>query len=245
MQIWLKIEKFIFNCLNANKYHFMASTFIIGITGGSGSGKTTIAAYLASYLQSLSKNKTVSLLNLDRYIAYWLQDKDLYMKTPQSLQGLPLFDHPSAFDIELLRSNIMDLKEGKSVQIPIFDWKTKKRNENTEILVPCSIIILEGIHTFHDETIFKQLNYTIFVDLNDEIREKRRIMRDVKDRRPNEAALIQDIIKYMANPIYHEFVEKHKNRADRIIETDKTEKEIEEEVNNIAKEILNSSNCKN
>lgn len=183
--------------------------YIIGIAGGSGSGKTTFAKKVMS---SLNKPDSV-LLHMDSYYLDELPD------------GLSNFDHPDAFDWELLRSHITLLKEGKPIECPIYDFKTSRRSGETFTVGPCNMILFEGIFTLYDKVIRKMLDIKCFLHVDADIRFTRRLHRDVKERGRSLESVISQYYETV-RPMHQKFLEPQKQFADFTVgeETDTASK---------------------
>jgi uridine kinase len=178
---------------------------IIGICGGTGSGKTTVANRI---LESVSKGEVV-----------FLQQDSYY----RNLDQLPLdyrnvvnFDHPSAIDNELLIEHLRALKQGRPVEIPLYDFKTHSRREETLHVEPQPIIIIEGILIFAEPRLLDEMDIKVYVDTPDDIRFIRRLRRDVAERGRTVESVIE---QYLATvrPMHTQFVEPSKRCADVII----------------------------
>ncbi|HSW59320.1 MAG TPA: uridine kinase, partial [bacterium] len=144
----------------------------IGIAGGSGSGKTTIARKIK---KSFSKGERVIILEMDSYY------KDLHGKSFEEREKNN-YDIPDAIDFELLEKQLKTLLENKPVSKPVYDFTIHLRKDETELVEPADIIILEGILTFHKKEIRDLLDIRIFVDTDADIRLLRRIRRDMEQR---------------------------------------------------------------
>jgi uridine kinase len=184
---------------------------IIGIAGGSGSGKTTFANKV---LKELDQSQ-VAVLHMD---SYYLNEQP---KETHTTAGKPNFDHPGAFDWDLLRQHISDLKEGKTVQAPNYDFTTNSRLELTTVIEPVKMILFEGIFTLFDKEIRKMLDIKCFLHVDSDIRFTRRLHRDVNERaRSLESVIAQyyDTVR----PMYQKFLDPQRQFADFIVgeETD-------------------------
>ena len=178
---------------------------VIGIAGGTGSGKTTVANVILDRVGA-------------RHIAYL--PHDAYYK---DLQELPLaqrteinFDHPNSLDSELLTQHVRQLKVKQPVDLPIYDFKTHSRTGQTLHLEPQPVILVEGILIFAEPVLRQLFDVKIFVDTDPDIRFIRRLQRDITERgRTTESVIHQ----YLATvrPMHLEFVEPSKRYADVII----------------------------
>jgi uridine kinase len=145
--------------------------FIVGITGGSGSGKTTTAAHLPAMLQPLSVQ---------------IVSQDDYYKDSRALPDFDAatydFDTPDARDQDLLAEHLIALRAGQDVHVPVYDFTIHGRRVATQHLVVADIIILEGTHTLCDPKIHQLCDLKVFVDAPDDIRLLRRLLRDIHER---------------------------------------------------------------
>ncbi len=178
---------------------------IIGICGGTGSGKTTIAHKIVERVGE----ENVILVEQD---AYYLDLADLPLEMRRSVN----FDHPDSIDSAAIANHIGALKRGEAVDVPIYDFKTHTRSELTRHLEPKPVVILEGIMLFAQPLLFNLLDAKVFVDTPDDIRLLRRIRRDIDERgRTLEQTLKQ--YEKTIRPMHLEFVAPFKNKADLII----------------------------
>lgn len=179
--------------------------FIIGIAGGTGSGKTSIAKEIISDFDQ----KKINLIQQDSYY------KDLSNISLEE-RSIHNFDHPNAIDFQLMKKHLIDLSKGEKTNIPQYDFSTHTRTNKTRLLVKPKVIILEGILALHDPKIRNLMNLKIFVETADDIRIMRRIKRDVNKRN---RTLISVINQYYESvrPMHLEFVENTKKHADIII----------------------------
>jgi uridine kinase len=178
---------------------------IIGICGGTGSGKTTVAK---SILEAISTGDVVFI----QQDSYYRNLKDL----PLDYRNIANFDHPDALDNDLLVNHIRKLKAGEAVDLPIYDFRTHTRRNETLSVEPKPIVIVEGILIFADPRLFEQLDIKVFVDTPDDIRFIRRLRRDIAERGRTVESVIE---QYLATvrPMHMQFVEPSKRHADVII----------------------------
>ena len=178
---------------------------IIGICGGTGSGKTTIARAIVDSVGA----RNVILIEQDSYY--------------KNLADMPLderhqanFDHPEAIDGDMLVDHIKSLKQGESIEMPLYDMVTHTRRDETETFVPKPVVIVEGILIFAEPRILDLLDVRVFVDTPDDVRLMRRLRRDIIERgRTFERTLEQ--YERTIRPMHFEFVEPSKRHADIII----------------------------
>jgi uridine kinase len=178
---------------------------IIGICGGTGSGKTTVANRI---LEMVSANEVVFI----QQDSYYRNLKDL----PLDYRQLANFDHPDALDNDLLVHHVRKLKAGEPVELPIYDFRTHTRLNDTLRIEPKPIVIVEGILIFADPRLLEQMDIKVFVDTPDDIRFIRRLRRDIAERGRTVDSVIE---QYLATvrPMHMQFVEPSKRYADVII----------------------------
>lgn len=181
------------------------NTILIGIAGGTGSGKTTLADKLIENFG----NDEVSILRHDNY--YKRHDEMTYDE-----RSMLNYDHPDAFDTELLCEHIKALKDGKAIEMPVYDYTVHNRSDKVTVVNPAPVIVLEGILIFAEISLCKLMDIKVFVDTDADVRILRRILRDVKER---ERSLDSVISQYLTTvkPMHEQFVEPSKRRADIII----------------------------
>ncbi len=179
---------------------------IIGIAGGTASGKTTIANRL--YNETI-KYGTATLIKLDDY--YFNKDKIVL-----SEQRNANYDHPDSYDSNLILEHLNELKKGNSIEKPIYDFVTHSRRAETEHIDPSKIIIVEGIMAFAIAKLRKLYDIKIFVDTEDDIRFIRRVKRDMKDRGRTLESVIDQYLDTV-RPMHIAFVEPSKKFADIIV----------------------------
>lgn len=178
---------------------------IIGIAGGTGSGKTTVANAI---VQELNEKDAV-IIGQD---CYYLDRSDLPPEEREKIN----YDHPDAFDNELLIKHIQALREGKQIERPIYDYKTHTRSKETVTIYPAKIIIIEGIMVLVNPQLRELMDIKIFVDTDPDVRFIRRLTRDINERgRSIESVIKQylDVVRLM----HLEFVEPSKRFADIIV----------------------------
>ncbi len=178
---------------------------IIGICGGTGSGKTTVANRI---LESVS-NKDVVFIQQD---SYYRNLKDL----PLDDRSMANFDHPDALDNDLLFYHVKKLKAGEAVDLPVYDFKTHCRQAETRRVESKPIVIVEGILIFSDPRLLEQMDVKVFVDTPDDIRFIRRLRRDLAERGRTVESVIEQYI-VTVRPMHMQFVEPSKRYADVII----------------------------
>ncbi|MCF7791053.1 MAG: uridine kinase [Victivallales bacterium] len=178
---------------------------VIGIAGGSASGKTTVVKKI---MRSF-KNRNVGWIDLDSYY------KDFSGLMPEERKKIN-FDHPQSIDFELLKNHLTDLKSGKSIQKPVYDFATHLRQKRTEKVYPTKILIMEGILILVKKEIRELLDMKIFCDTPSDIRILRRLERDIKERGRTFESVREQYLKTV-RPMHQEFIETTKQFADIII----------------------------
>jgi len=178
---------------------------IIGIAGGTGSGKTTVVSKI---IESLPPNEVV-LLPQD---SYYKDSSHVPVEERQNIN----FDHPDAFDWELLTSHLKMLKEGKTIEQPTYSYITCTRGPETIHIEPCDVVIVEGILTLCNKKLREQMNLKVFVDTDSDERLIRVINRDIKER-GRTASQVMDRYTKVLKPMHLQFIEPTKRYADLII----------------------------
>lgn len=181
------------------------SVHIIGIAGGTGSGKTTIAQEIISHFSG----KGISHMLHDNYY----HDQSHLSKSERNNVN---FDHPNTLESSLLASHLTALKNGKTIKTPIYDFTTHTRSSETQVVEPNPIIIVEGILVLASVELLDLLDMKIYVDTDDDIRLIRRTQRDMKERGRTMESVFQQWEKTV-QPMHIQFVEPSKRNADLII----------------------------
>ena len=178
---------------------------IIGICGGTGSGKTTVANRI---LESVRADEVVFI----QQDLYYRDLKDM----PLDYRNAANFDHPDAVDNDLLVNHLKKLNAGESVELPIYDFRTHARLPATTRVEPRAIVIVEGILIFAEPRLLEQMDIKIFVDTPDDLRFIRRLRRDIAERGRTVDSVI-DQYTATVRPMHIQFVEPSKRFADVII----------------------------
>ena len=182
----------------------MGKVLVIGIAGGSGSGKTTLTNQIVSRFSD-----EVTVVTHDNY--YKAHD-DMTYEERSRLN----YDHPNAFETELMIEHLKQLKKGESVECPIYDYTIHNRSKNTLTIAPAKVIIVEGILIFENKELCDQMDIRIFVDTDDDLRIIRRIRRDVMERARSLDSVINQYIDTV-KPMHEQFVEPSKKNASIIV----------------------------
>ncbi len=181
----------------------MDKALVIGITGGSGSGKTTIV------------NKIREIVEDFVFIP-----QDNYYKSAEYMNNSNItafnFDHPDAFDSDLIRKHLKALKNFKGIDMPQYDFVHHRRTEETVRIEPRKLVIFEGIMIFSEKKILDLIDLKIFIDTPDDIRFIRRLKRDIEERGRTLDSVIEQYMEYV-RPGHQEFIEPLKTKADIII----------------------------
>ena len=182
----------------------MGNLMIVGIAGGTGSGKTTITNRLVDRFGG-----NVSVVRHDNY--YKAHHEMTYEE-----RSLLNYDHPDAFDTDMMVDHLRLLKEGRSIQCPVYDYSIHDRSDETVTVEPTRVIIVEGILIYCDPRLCEQMDIKIFVDTDADVRILRRIQRDVQERGRSLDSVINQYLTTV-KPMHEQFVEPSKRRADVII----------------------------
>lgn len=182
----------------------MSENLIIGIAGGSGSGKTTLTNQIAA---QFSDNVTVI-----KHDNYYKAHDDMDYDERSRLN----YDHPNAFDTDLMIEHLKALKKGESIECPVYDYTIHNRSKNTITIVPNKVIIVEGILIFENKELCKLMDIRIFVDTDADLRIIRRIQRDVMERARSLESVISQYIETV-KPMHEQYVEPSKRNANIIV----------------------------
>lgn len=182
----------------------MKDIMVIGIAGGTGSGKTTLTNRLKARF-----GEDVTVVYHDNY--YKRHDE-----MPYEARCLLNYDHPDAFDTDLMIAHIQQLREGRTIESPVYDFTVHNRSAQTLMVKPTKVIVIEGILIFQNEILRDLMDIKIFVDTDADVRILRRILRDVKERGRSLDSVVN---QYLATvkPMHEQFVEPSKRAADIIV----------------------------
>ena len=182
---------------------------IIGVFGGTGSGKTTIVNQIVSDFNA----SDIQVISQD---AYYKDNSSITYEERCLLN----FDHPEAIDFELLYEHLSALKNGENIQQPIYDFKTHNRTDKTLQISPKKILILEGILIMNYPKLRSLLDLKVFIETNSDMRMERRVKRDITERGRTPKEVMD---RYLNNlkPMHDQFIEPMKMHADLIVENHK------------------------
>jgi len=182
----------------------MKNVITIGIAGGTGSGKTTITKKL---MQRFGGD--VSVVYHDNYYK-------AHHNMPYEERAKLNYDHPNAFDTDLLVEDLKKLRRGETIYCPVYDYSIHDRSDKTLEVKPARVIIVEGILIFQSKELCDQMDIKIYVDTDADVRILRRITRDVRDRGRSLDSVIDQYLNTV-KPMHEQFVEPSKRNADIII----------------------------
>uniref|UniRef100_A0AAY4BP04 Uridine-cytidine kinase n=1 Tax=Denticeps clupeoides TaxID=299321 RepID=A0AAY4BP04_9TELE len=181
--------------------------FVIGLCGGSASGKTTVANKIIEALDV----PWVVLLSMDSF--YKVLSKD---EQEQAARNEYNFDHPYAFDFELLVNILRKLKKGKSIKVPVYDFTTHSRRKEWKTVYGANVVIFEGILAFANKELLKLLDMKVFVDTDSDIRLVRRLKRDITERGRDIGGVIKQYNKFV-KPAFEQYIEPTVQVADIVV----------------------------
>ena len=182
----------------------MSDIMVIGIAGGTGSGKTTFTKRLIQRFGT-----EVSVVHHDNYYK-------AHHDMPYEQRAKLNYDHPNAFDTELLVEHLKHLRRGESIQCPVYDYSIHDRTDKTVTIKPTRVVVVEGILIFASRELCQLMDIKIFVETDADVRILRRIVRDVRDRGRSLESVIDQYLTTV-KPMHEQFVEPSKRNADVII----------------------------
>lgn len=178
---------------------------VIGVTGGSGSGKSSVSKKILDKFSNLS----VMLLQQD----FYYKDQS-HMPFEDRLKTN--YDHPLAFDSDLFYQHLLDLIHGKSIEKPVYDYAQHTRSDQVIHEEPRDVIIVEGILILEDERLRDLMDIKVYVDTDDDVRLARRIVRDINERGRTVDSVVNQYLD-VVKPMHHQFIEPTKRYADIIV----------------------------
>lgn len=182
----------------------MSEIMIVGIAGGTGSGKTTITRRIMERF-----GNKVSVVYHDNY--YKAHDELTYEQRCKLN-----YDHPNAFDNDLFLKHLKELKKGHSISCPVYDYTVHNRSDKITVVNPSKVVIVEGILIFQDRRICDLMDIKIFVDTDADVRILRRIRRDVRERGRSLESVIDQYLTTV-KPMHEQFVQPSRKNADIIV----------------------------
>jgi uridine kinase len=182
----------------------MKGSIVIGIAGGTGSGKTTLINRIKREF-----NDEITILSHD---FYYRENSHLPFEEREKLN----YDHPNSFETELMVEHLKQLKEGNAIERPVYDFVIHNRREETVRVEPSKVILVEGILIFENKELLELFDIKVFVDTDADVRIIRRILRDVRERGRSLDSVINQYLTTV-KLMHEEFVEPSKRNADIII----------------------------
>ena len=179
------------------------NTIFIGIAGGTGSGKTTLTEHLARRFGA-----DISVVHHDNY--YKRQN------VPFEIRCLQNYDHPDAFDTDLMIEHLKALKAGQAIECPVYSYTDHNRTDETVTIHPTKVVIVEGILIFADMALRDLLDIKIFVETDADVRILRRALRDVEERGRSMQSVVQQYLTTV-KPMHEQFVEPSRKFADIVV----------------------------
>lgn len=181
-----------------------AAPYVLAIGGGTGAGKTTVAAEIAEAVTA-----DVTLISLDNY---YRDRSDLSSDERAAIN----YDHPDAFEWNRMVVDLDSLRAGETIEMPQYDFERHARKDETVAVDPTAVIILEGIYALYDDTLLARIDLPIYVQTDPDVRVLRRLQRDVRERGRDFQGVIDQYLNTV-KPMHEQFVEPTKRNADIII----------------------------
>ena len=181
-----------------------ARPFMIGVAGGTCSGKTTVSERLAE----LAGNDRLALIKLDSYYVS-------YDDQPIEVREKANYDHPDAFDWQLLNDHLAALTHGSTVPVPIYDYTNHRRSGEVRMVPPANIVVVEGILVLYEPTLRERFDLKLYIDTDADLRFIRRLQRDVAERGRTMESIITQYLESV-RPAHEQFIEPSKRYADVI-----------------------------
>lgn len=193
----------------------MKKPIIVGVAGGSGSGKTTFAKRLLLKLG----HENCAIIGQD---SYYIDQSHRFDRDG----GAVNFDHPSAIDFQLLEKHLNALNSGQSIEVPIYDFATHKRLPETVKVLPHPIILVDGILILSQENVRSHFDYAIFIDTPEDLRFARRLKRDVEERGRTKDGVTAQFFGQV-KPMHDQFVEPSKHFSTKLVTVDNFDRELD------------------
>ena len=179
--------------------------FVIGVAGGSGSGKSTVTREV---LASIGPELVAVVMQDDYYLDQTHMSPDERYKTN--------YDHPDAFDWPLMMAHVQALRRGEAIEMPEYDFSLHNRSSKTITVKPAPVIVIEGLFALYDADLRKMMSLKIFVDTAPDVRFIRRLQRDIAERGRSTDSVIKQYLDTV-RPMHKQFIEPTKRRADVIL----------------------------
>ncbi|NXI77611.1 UCK2 kinase, partial [Rhipidura dahli] len=188
--------------------------FLIGVSGGTASGKSSVCSKIVQLLGQNEvdyRQKQVVIVSQDSFYRVLTSEQK-----SKALKGQFNFDHPDAFDNELIVKTLKEITEGKTVQIPVYDFVSHSRKEETVTVYPADVVLFEGILAFYSQEVRDLFRMKLFVDTDADTRLSRRVLRDISERGRDLEQILSQYITFV-KPAFEEFCLPTKKYADVII----------------------------
>jgi uridine kinase len=179
--------------------------FVIGVAGGSGSGKSTVTREV---LASIGPEMAAVVMQDDYYLDQTHLSPEERCKTN--------YDHPDAFDWPLMMQHVQALRHGKAIEMPVYDFSVHNRSSKTITVKPAPVIVIEGLFALYDPRLCKMMSLKIYVDTASDVRFIRRLERDITERGRSTESVIQQYLETV-RPMHKQFIEPTKRNADVIL----------------------------
>lgn len=182
-----------------------AHPFVIGVAGGSGSGKSTVTREV---LASIGPEMAAVVMQDDYYLDQTPLSPEERCKTN--------YDHPDAFDWPLMMRHVQALRRGEAIEMPVYDFSAHNRSSRTIMVKPAPVIVIEGLFALYDPRLCKMMSLKVFVDTASDVRFIRRLQRDITERGRSTESVIQQYLETV-RPMHKQFIEPTKRNADVIL----------------------------
>ena len=179
------------------------NTIFIGIAGGTGSGKTTLTEHLKQHF-----GDDISVVHHDSYYKY--QDRPFEERCKQN------YDHPDAFETDLMVEQLKELKAGKAIRCPVYSFSEHQRTDETELIQPSKVVIVEGIHAFYDARLRAMMDLKLYMHVESDICLLRRIQRDINERGRQIDNISSQYITTV-KPMFDQYIRNYEQYADVIV----------------------------